>query len=505
MCDTMSETERDSSQTGGGNVLERPWPWLRWVSLGLDKRCFFRCRMCDMGRVPPPQPEKPVLVAEWRAFLRALAGLDPRGARVDLSCGEPFFRIAGEVLELAEAAEGWGLRCATTTNGWLIDEAMAERICASGLSTLSISIDALDPLLHDRLRGMPGSHERAMRALDLLLARPDRPHNLHVLALIMEANLEEIPRLVRWVQGRDPGLRIAFQVVTEPFGRGPDPAWREQPRNRGLWPRDPDRVAELLEQLLEWQTAGYRIVNQPQQLRLFQRYFRDPDRFVKRFTCRVGESSLFVDEAGDCRLCGRLPPIGNIREQTLMDLWVASERTLAVRAEMARCAVNCHALLNCAFTGEDAEEVGSGLEPVIQVRVARLTGERGAGGRVLLPRGGRVTAELSLRCLGALEGAFLRARIRAADGRLVCANNTVRTRQRLDLPPGESRLQLELPDPGLAPGFYELEIEISPFENRAPDPRCVAAPPLPFRAVAPPDAPPGGREFPFRVGVQPAS
>lgn len=51
------------------------------------------------------------------------------------------------------------------TNGWLLDRPMAARLKEAGLYSLNVSIDELEPSLHDDMRGLPGSHERAFAAL----------------------------------------------------------------------------------------------------------------------------------------------------------------------------------------------------------------------------------------------------------------------------------------------------------------------------------------------------
>jgi MoaA/NifB/PqqE/SkfB family radical SAM enzyme len=496
--------EGDPAREDVFNALEVPWYDLRWLNIGLEQTCFFPCRMCDLGRMrPEPRPDA-ITQEEWKSFLRIFGGFTNGKAPIDFNCGEPFYRQADRVLELVSEAERWGVKSSLTSNGYLIDAEMAARICHSHLHSLRLSLDAVDPDLHDRLRGMSGSHERVLRALDLLLQRSDRPRQIDILTVIMEANLEQIVPLVRWVLDRHPGLRIAFQVISEPFGRAPDPEWRTRPENEGLWPRDPGRVAAVIDELLDIQVRTGRIRNPPQQLHLFKRYFRDPGRFVKNFTCKVGERSMFIEPNGDCRLCWIMPPIGNIRRQTLMDIWLSSPRTREVRRRMAACTINCHALLNCAFE-QESREPEEAPQPPATIRGSRILLDGDADGWPVLNHGGALDIVLDVSAREPVREAFLRVVIQRANGDVVCANNTRRLGRRFDIPAGESELRIHLPDPGFDEGFYYLVVEIAPFENFTPDPRCQGTPRMRFEKRVPPGTAPGGKAFPFALSVRPAT
>jgi len=57
------------------------------------------------------------------------------------------------------------------TNGWFVDEAVADRIAAIDDVRVHVSVDGASPEVHDAVRGVPGSWRRAVRAIDLLVAR----------------------------------------------------------------------------------------------------------------------------------------------------------------------------------------------------------------------------------------------------------------------------------------------------------------------------------------------
>src|SRR6185503_7287651 len=82
------------------------------------------------------------------------------------SGGEPLMRP--DIFELATHARSRGLRPALASNGTKIDATMAWRIKEAGFARVAISLDGADPETHDLFRGIPGSHDKSVRALAAL-------------------------------------------------------------------------------------------------------------------------------------------------------------------------------------------------------------------------------------------------------------------------------------------------------------------------------------------------
>lgn len=78
------------------------------------------------------------------------------------SGGEPLTRP--DVLELMEYAAGKGLRLTLSTNGTLLDENVAKRLRALGLTYAGISLDGIGET-NDLFRGKKGAYEAAVRGM----------------------------------------------------------------------------------------------------------------------------------------------------------------------------------------------------------------------------------------------------------------------------------------------------------------------------------------------------
>jgi len=121
--------------------------------------CNQRCPHCYIaaGTRPAPGDLGP---AEAMHLLEKLAA---GGVRVVIfSGGEPLLRP--DLPDLVTRAGGLGMLAQLSSNGTLIDQAMADRLCAGGLRYVGVSIDGLADV-NDAYRGMEGGFERAAQGL----------------------------------------------------------------------------------------------------------------------------------------------------------------------------------------------------------------------------------------------------------------------------------------------------------------------------------------------------
>ncbi len=85
-----------------------------------------------------------------------------------LSGGEPLMRP--DLFDIAARAKHMGFYVGLSSNGTLIDHALADRIAAQGFDYVGISLDGLRET-HDQFRRQSGAFERSLAALRLLRAR----------------------------------------------------------------------------------------------------------------------------------------------------------------------------------------------------------------------------------------------------------------------------------------------------------------------------------------------
>ena len=124
---------------------------------------------------------------------------------VALMGGEPllrpdFFHIARRVREL-------GMELSVITNGTVQSEEIFAGLKALRPRAVAVSLDAADPALHDRIRGMRGAFAKSSAFIERCLAE-GLP--VSVITTVHKLNIKELPALRGLLKGRG----IAWQVQT---------------------------------------------------------------------------------------------------------------------------------------------------------------------------------------------------------------------------------------------------------------------------------------------------
>jgi mycofactocin biosynthetic radical S-adenosylmethionine protein MftC len=269
------------------------------VHLELTYVCNWRCVFCYN---PRHNDHKRLSVPEWeRVFdeLRQLGALT-----LTLTGGEPlahpeFFAIAG-----AARRRAFALRI--FTNGSLITEEVADRIAALRPSGVELSLHGATAAVHDRATGRPGSFDALFAGVDRLTARQ--------VALVLKTpltalNEHELDAMIEMVAARGHIYRL-------------DPV---------LTPKDDGDKAPLA------YTASTAAVG-----RLMKR-MKDvgqlptvTGRTEGGVNCGLGRLTMAIDPEGNVYPClqWRQSSLGNVRQQSLLEMWQSPAR--AVAAQVAR-------------------------------------------------------------------------------------------------------------------------------------------------------------------------
>lgn len=290
-------------------------------------------------------------MAQWKGFISSLRRMVGGGFQLNFAGGEPLARP--ETLELIKFACGLGFNTLLATNGFLIDEAMAQRICDSGATSVNISLDSLKQERHDYLRGVDGSHMMVMRAIELLSRRKRKIH-IGICTVISAQNMDELGRIARWVQSNDKISGMGFQAVTQPFSTPEDRFWYLNKEFSSLWPADIAKAEAAIDELIELKEEGLEKLGNPlAQLNVYKAYFRDPNSFIKRERCHIDTQAINVTPLGEIRLCFYMEPAGNIKTDDIVEVW-DSESARRIRERITCCKKNCQSMVNCNFDESQA-------------------------------------------------------------------------------------------------------------------------------------------------------
>lgn len=184
-----------------------------YVKIKLTWRCNLRCQMCNYWRQRRSNVLSPELL---RATIDELAELGC--GKIHLSGGEPLLRE--DLFELIEAIVARGIQVNLTTNGTLLTPEKAERLVASGVKSISVSLDSPEARIHDRIRAK-GAWKRTIKGLRHLrraIHKAKAKTKIRLNTVIMRTNYESLatlPELAHEVEAD----RLTLIPVDDPEGR----------------------------------------------------------------------------------------------------------------------------------------------------------------------------------------------------------------------------------------------------------------------------------------------
>ncbi len=297
-----------------------PAPFL--IVWNFTNMCNLRCKHCYQ-RADKPLPDELSL----KEKLILVDQLDKAGvAAIALSGGEPtihpdFYRIVSEISLR-------GMYAAVATNGWVFaDIKNLVKAKKAGLRYVEVSIDSADPKKHDWFRGVPGSWERAVKALKNAV----KLGISNALAVTLtKVNVDEVDDILDLAEEIGVQRVIFFNFV--PVGRGKDNIWLD------LDPLEREEVLRKLFKEMKHRKGLQIISTAPQYGRVSMQlsggkevapthFYVGDDPIVKAVAefvggCGAGRIYAAIQPNGDVTPCVFMPiTVGNIREKPFWDIW----------------------------------------------------------------------------------------------------------------------------------------------------------------------------------------
>jgi GTP 3',8-cyclase len=135
------------------------------LRVSITDRCNYRCVYCRTGNEGAQYSELPM--ADYLRMVRVFVSLGIE--KVRLTGGEPLLRkglveLVRELAELRTVRTGEPLDLALTTNGHLLED-LAAPLRDAGLSRITVSMDAVDPVTFARITRVPGSFDRVLAGI----------------------------------------------------------------------------------------------------------------------------------------------------------------------------------------------------------------------------------------------------------------------------------------------------------------------------------------------------
>lgn len=335
-----------SRRLPGGYAL----PPLQTV-IELTYRCNLRCDFCyqrhqmEQLHVGRGSQNKELSLEEIKGIIQQT----PLWGLIIFSGGEPFVR--SDIIEILTYATQ-KRRCHVVTNGTRITPEIAKALVELGVLSVGFSIDG-DQALHDRVRGVEGTFERAISAIGEIRRYRERSGRrwplINFKTTITESNVRDLGRIAEIARsvGADyhtfqivnnslfiSGLQLSDEM--EPFLDPPPP----------IGEFDIGVLGEQLHRLGQMRSDGapaIRFLPSIPAREIIAHYEDSLD--VRSYSCSTLWSGVNVSAYGDVFPCFNYR-IGNVRDNTLWALWNGSRyrafrRTLKQKGLFPGCVGCC--------------------------------------------------------------------------------------------------------------------------------------------------------------------
>jgi radical SAM protein with 4Fe4S-binding SPASM domain len=134
------------------------------VPFMITSQCNLRCIMCSIWKTPPEKFRDELSTLEVENLIKQLSELGTYS--ITITGGEPLLRK--DILDIIMAIKRRKMRVSIVTNGTLITESLAVSLVKCGLENITLSIDSPFPEIHDKLRGVKGTWEKAVQGMKFI-------------------------------------------------------------------------------------------------------------------------------------------------------------------------------------------------------------------------------------------------------------------------------------------------------------------------------------------------
>ena len=281
----------------------KKWPGPGCAVWEITLACNLNCMHCGSaaGKKRPDE----LSTKEALNLCESLKEIDCKG--VALMGGEPLLRP--DWADISKRVHELGMELSIITNGWLgQDERIAQQILDLSPECVTVSLDGADPLVHDMIRGVDGSFDRAIKALRhyASLGIPTT-----AITTVHKLNLQELVKIRDLLRG----LGVAWQIqMATPFGR--------LERKHVLTPDEYYSVAMFIASTRKLYSKELLVAGAHD-----MGYFSNilPDLQVKGWQgCQAGISTLGIQSNGNiigCLALGDDFIEGNVKDRPLQEIW----------------------------------------------------------------------------------------------------------------------------------------------------------------------------------------
>ena len=295
------------------------FPELRMIAWELTRSCNLACVHCRASAERGPYSGE----LSTQEVLKVMDEIALVGKPVIiLTGGEPLLR--SDIFDLARHGTEKGLRMVMATNGTLFMEETVQKMKASGIQRISISLDGPNPETHDAFRKVKGSFEGSLRGISMA---KKGGLDFQINTTITKINLHLIPEILRLAV--DLGAVALHIFLLVPTGRG------KELQDQEISPQDYEKTLHWFYEQRDKVPLQLKATCAPHYYRILrQRAKKEGKKITPQEYgldamtrgCLGGISFCFISHVGQVQPCGYLDlNCGNVKETSFREIWMNSE------------------------------------------------------------------------------------------------------------------------------------------------------------------------------------
>jgi MoaA/NifB/PqqE/SkfB family radical SAM enzyme len=267
--------------------------------LRITEECNYRCKPCQIWQHKDPQDA--LTTEEKLDLVRQFHFLNGKGV-VWMTGGEPLQKMH-EFLKVSSVCRKLGLCAGSNINGsYITNEAVAEDIIKYGPNLLLVSLDSHIKGIHDYVRGVEGSYDQVLQAVNLLLRIRNAHFNkfanrIGLTCILFEETLPLFKEYVEFCRQLKVDF-VSFQVLTHTFAN--QNTEKDVFYDKHYF-KDNERAIDLLDDIYT-QYKSDRFVSLAD-LDVIRKNLASPNAETKYPVCKSHERNMIIMINGDVQLC----------------------------------------------------------------------------------------------------------------------------------------------------------------------------------------------------------
>ncbi len=255
--------------------------------------CNARCGICNYWK-NPSDPKAELTLPQIREGLKKIYAYGCRF--INFTGGEPTLRR--DLDEIVHFASHLGMWTSLVTNGTLLSRERIRRLKDVGLDNLVLSLDSLDPCVHDGQRGIEGLHARVLQSLKWIGEDFLTGHRTGgIMCVLADHNMHQVAEIVALAE------MLGVYLVFQPYHQNKT----GDPRQKTVASR------ETIERLQAAKKDSNALLSSRGYLAGISRFTNGTDLPA----CQAGQKYFSVDPFGYLHPCVDSPRVGHILQDDI--------------------------------------------------------------------------------------------------------------------------------------------------------------------------------------------